>query len=295
MITICGRKVMPRKGRKTQTINICSEENLRGQYDYIVRIRPPFINEDTLRKQNFESIEALVQYLKTNHLGTVEKYPPLRTLHESERQSELVTGTVSTWLEQAITVVEQSINQIVHEFIYYPYLHRVEHSVHCELYKILSNQRQFMMALPIEGWLSQSVHKEWPEWTHRPEKGNRRGNFDLCILSPEDIETCSIKDFRGGRVKPSIVIEIGLDYKFDHLKGDASKIINSKIKCGYLVHLLREGVNDDFDSVEELLLKLEHEHSNLRTAYVRVTGSRVAYKLIGDARITKIEKRMQKP
>ena len=280
-----------RRGTKTQTINICTEENVVSLYDYIVRIRHPFITEDTLRNQNFESIEAFVQYLKTKHLGTIEKYPHLRSLHEFERQPEMITGVTSSWIEEAVSVVEQSINQFVREFIYYPYLHRVEHSIHCELYRILSNQRLFMMKIPIERWLSQPVQKEWPEWTPRPEKGNRRGNFDLCIVSPDDTKTCLFSDFREGRVKPPIVIEMGLDYGLSHLKGDATKIINSKIKYGYLVHLLREEVVDDFNSVEDFLLTLEREHNNVKTAYARVTSSHVAYKLIGDTEITKFEKK----
>ena len=286
MITICGRKVMFRKGPKTQTINICTEQNVRSLYDYTLRLRPPFITEDTLGSQNFESIEALVQYLKSKHHGTIEKYPSSKTLHGLERQPELVTG-ISSWIEGAAIVVEHSINQLIHEFIYYPYLHRVEHSIHCELYRILSNQRMFMMMFPVGGWLSQPIHKEWREWTPRPEKGNSRGNFDLCILSPEDTKKCTIRDFREGRLKPSIVIEIGLDYGFEHLKRDAAKIINSKIRYGYLIHLLREEVNGDFDSVEKLLLDLEREDNNLRTAYARVNSSQVAYKLIGDAKIKK--------
>jgi hypothetical protein len=291
MINICNRKVMPRKGTKTQTINICTEENVRGQYDYIIRLRPPFINDDMLKNKNFESIEAFVRYLEKKHHGTVEKTPDSKALQESERQSEMGTGLASSWIEEAVSVVEQSINQFVREFIYYPYLHRVEHSIHCELYRILSNQRLFMMKIPIERWLSQPVQKEWPEWIPRPEKGNRRGNFDLCIVSPDDTKTCLFSDFREGRVKPPIVIELGLDYGLSHLKGDATKIINSKIKYGYLVHLLREEVVDDFNSVEDFLLTLEREHNNVKTAYARVTISHVAYKLIGDTQITKFEKK----
>lgn len=295
MITICGRKVMLRRGPKTQTINICTEEDIHRQYDYTIRLRPPFINEDTLRSQNFESIDALVQYLKTKHLGTIEKYPSSKTLHEPKRQPEKVTGIASSWIEQATSVVEHSINQLIREFINHPYLHRVEHSLHCELYRILSNQRLFMTTFPVEGWVSQPVHKEWPEWTPRPEKGNRRGNFDLCILSPDDTKTCSFRDFREGRVKPCIVIEIGLDYGLGHLRGDANKIINSKIKYGYLVHLLREEVVGDFNSVEKFLLNVEHEHNNLGTAYAWVASSHVAYKLISDTKITKFEKKTKKP
>jgi hypothetical protein len=36
------------------------------------------------------------------------------------------------------------------------------------------------------------------------------------------------------------VIEIGLDYDAEHLANDAKKLINSKPRHGYLIHLVRE-------------------------------------------------------
>jgi len=60
MITKCGRKIKIRTGAKTQTVNIYTEKNVHGQYDYRVRFQPPSINEDILKDFQAESIEELV-------------------------------------------------------------------------------------------------------------------------------------------------------------------------------------------------------------------------------------------
>jgi hypothetical protein len=290
-LSICGRNVFCRRGTKTQTVNICTEENVRNSYDYIVRLQQPFIIEDELKKHNFESIDAFVHYLVEERHGCIERMPDSKKGQQDGEKAENTKDYGSSRIEEAITIVEQSINQLVQDFIQFPYLHRVEHSLHCELFRLLSNQRLFMTKLPIDGWLSQPIHKEWPEWMPRPEKGNIRGNFDFAIILPEDFNTCLLKDYRNGRIKPPIVIEIGLDYGIDHLKGDANKIINSNIIQGYLVHLLRDEKVSDLESLEDFLLTAERDHSSLKTAYAGVTKALVAYKLIGDTIITKKIKR----
>ena len=73
MITICGRKVKVDTRTKSQTVNICSSANIHGQYDYVVRLRPPFVAAETLLRQTFNSIEDLVRYLERHHSGEIEK------------------------------------------------------------------------------------------------------------------------------------------------------------------------------------------------------------------------------
>ena len=73
VIDICGRKVKVQTGTKSQTVNICSNANIHGQYDYIVRLRPPFISTETLLRQTFSSIEDLVRYLECDHAGEIEQ------------------------------------------------------------------------------------------------------------------------------------------------------------------------------------------------------------------------------
>lgn len=75
MITICGRKVKICTGQKSQTVNVCTADNVNGKYDYIVRLRQPFISESMLNERSFSSIDDLIQYLRSQHFGEVEKPP----------------------------------------------------------------------------------------------------------------------------------------------------------------------------------------------------------------------------
>ncbi|GMT50264.1 MAG: hypothetical protein IEMM0008_1803 [bacterium] len=192
------------------------------------------------------------------------------------------TEQSSEWKEKVKEIVERSIDQFILDFIDFPYLHRVEHSIHCELYRILSNGRLLGNQYPLgDDSISQAVHKEWPEYKPRPEKGNRRGNFDLGILSPEQLKQSTIKDFRYGRIKPFIAIELGLDYKLDHLDQDLYKLKNSEIKHGYLIHLVREQyVSDHFNEMEGFIL--EDINDPVKVAYARISDSMIYYKLVQD-------------
>ena len=147
------------------------------------------------------------------------------------------------WLDRAILTVESAIDALILEFLEMPFLHRVEHSLHARLFQILVTQRIFADSLRIgdTDYYTQPVHKEWPETIARPEKNGRRGNFDLAILSPKDLEGASLDDFRHGRgsIVPKVVIEIGLDYGIDHLNQDIFKLENSGIVAPYIVDLSR--------------------------------------------------------
>ena len=46
------------------------------------------------------------------------------------------------WLPLATELVERSINQLIQEFRNSPYLHRVEHSIHCQLFHIMMSHEQ---------------------------------------------------------------------------------------------------------------------------------------------------------
>jgi len=81
------------------------------------------------------------------------------------------------------------------------------------------------------------IHKEWPETIARPDKNDRRGNFDLAILNPVDIRKHTVTDFTNGHISPAFVVELGLNYGLDHLTNDYTKLINSNCNQGYLVHL----------------------------------------------------------
>lgn len=301
MIRICGRKVKAQTGKKTQTVNICTVANIHGIYEYLVRLHPPFITEDTLHQRDLGSIEELVAYLQSSHAGEVEQRPDR---HSESASSRLTQGAVqpstpvpdppakglSSWEQEAKLATERCIDQFVADFMEFPYLHRVEHSIHCELFKMLSSRESLGQRYPMGRWTSQPIHKEWPEYVPRPEKGTRRGNFDLCILAPERFKSCAFNDFREGRIRPSIVIEIGLDYDLEHLQQDAAKLRNSGIENSYLVHLVRQDVADDFEKLEEFLL-----NCGVRNAYARLTSSRAFYKLLDDREIRNVALPLTEP
>jgi hypothetical protein len=188
------------------------------------------------------------------------------------------------WLPQAKSLVEKSIDRLVEEFLEYPYLHRVEHSIHAQLFCIMVSHQELAQRVPLGENLgvTQLVHKEWPETVAR--EGNRRGNFDLAILSPKLLHGCpSIEAFRGGRLHAPIVIEMGLDYDAEHLAGDAKKLINSKPKHAYLLHLVRDIPREE--AAEQIIVGIEAKFG-IKTAYAWKAGSECAFKRVNDKAIT---------
>jgi hypothetical protein len=208
------------------------------------------------------------------------------------RRVKVVTGpksqtvnvcTLSNWEITARRVTEAAIDQLVKEFVRYPYLHRCEHSIHCRLYELMVANKQLAEKLVFSHWVTQPVHKEWPEFIPRP--GHRRGAFDLVVLAPDSVAAASLSDFQDGRIRPSLVIEMGLDYKYEHLSNDEQKLRNSGIADSYLIHLARQDVTDNFPKVESLLLKC-----GFKSAYVcHHRGKTARYKLVGDDSVTEVQ------
>jgi len=293
MSFICGRKVYLVQGKgKSQTVNICTTANKRGKYDLTIRLRPfHFITKEKLDEliRKSKSINELVTQLLDEYSGELERRPednssptPADSTPNSDDPS---FPPPSSWEQNAKVATEQCIDQFVMEFIEFPYLHRREHSIHCELFKILSSRKIFACTHPMGRWTTQPIHKEWPEYLRRQKKG-KRGEFDLCILAPERFLACSSNEFYNGRIRPSIVIEVGLNYSLRHLRADAAKLRNSGIENSFLVHLVREedpGIADDFERVEQFLLECD-----MKAAYARLNSSRVFYKLVNDSAITSV-------
>jgi hypothetical protein len=179
--------------------------------------------------------------------------------------------------------VEQSINRLVKEFLESPYLHRREHSLHAELFNIMMSHAELAQRVPLGNCMAktQLVHKEWPESIARD--GSRRGNFDLVVLTPELLKGCpSIRAFREGHLHAPIVIEMGLDYDAEHLAGDAKKLINSKPKHGYLIHLVRELPREPI--AEQIILGIEPRFE-IKTAYAWMAGGKAAVKFLDEKSI----------
>lgn len=240
----------------------------------------------------------MVEFLRTKYFGQVEK-SPVKNLKASNFHNKMAVPTqaklikassdpvaiCSAWLGRAVESIDKAINDLVLEFTKLPYKHRREHSIHCELFHKLASDPHFA-PFDTGSFSTQPIHKEWPEYISRPEKGNQRGNFDMCIITPESFKGASLDDFINGRIKPSIVIEFGLDYGYDHLIGDMHKLDNSGIEHSYIVHLSRpEAQYYDYNKTEDLILS-----APFKCAYARLDAVSTHYKLLGDKIITRFKR-----
>ncbi len=289
-VAVAGRAVWVVTGSLSQTINVCTPANKQGRYDWIVRLSLEFFvgAEDV---EAFQTVEQLIEWLTEKKSGYVEKQPSEEFLDEEiappvARETASVSLDEIEWIEHAIRLTEMCIDELVWEFLEIPYLHRVEHSVHVRLYELLRTQPFLNRHFPIKGgMLTQPIHKEWPETEPRPEKGNRRGNFDLAVLSPARLQTIGVREFSEGRAEPAIVIEMGLNYCGGHLVSDAEKMINSSVRKGYLVHLVRE----QFEGANmHATIKELSKNPSIKVAYARYANGKKEIKLLNDPDVRSI-------
>ena len=289
-IYIEGRRVFVFKRELSQTVNICDLNNRRGVYDWTVRLyQQKRVKDSDINK--YATIKSLIEWLSKGMNGAIEKQPQEEvdpsTLEPYESD---FTPDDTTWIERAKQIAEECINELVREFLDLPYLHRVEHSIHARLHTLLSAQPHFArhFTLSEDGILTQPIHKEWPETKPRPDKDNRRGNFDLAILPPGQLSKCSCQEFSEGRVAPPIAIEMGLNYGISHLFKDAEKFLNSNIQHGYLVHLIREKQKKQkIQTYNDIITDIRKKVRKARKAG-RICGIHVAF-----AQVIKREKHLK--
>jgi hypothetical protein len=149
------------------------------------------------------------------------------------------------WVTESVDAVESSITKLVDDFLVNPFTHRVEHSLHVQLYQLLSEWDRFkgMYSIGKTRFKTQLIHKEWPETKPRKNEDGtdrRRGSFDLAILAPSQLEEVTeIKQFIYGTIAAPIVIELGLGYTDKHLGDDEIKVLGSDVQHPYLVHFSR--------------------------------------------------------
>jgi hypothetical protein len=277
-VEVDGRKVYLRKGDRSQSINVCDANNRRGVYEHRVYLFPPyFVTESQVVERT--SVDDLVQWLLGERYGQIEEQAPQEEIEEDATIGS--DATEDDWLRQAIFLVEQSIDQLLREFLTNPYSQRVEHSIHARLFTILTSHTHFQQPCPFHGghFLTQPVHKEWPETKRRPE--TRRGNFDLAVLPPGALSSASPDSFRKGLIVAPIAIEIGLDYGVGHLADDQDKLLHSRVPHGYLLHLTRVGADDP--RVTEIVE--DPGSGSIKAGFARITPSNRFVKFVGDARI----------
>jgi hypothetical protein len=236
--TIDGRRIIVRVGSRSQTVSVASVGAETGIYDR--RYRLP-VAGGILTQADIEActnLESLSNLMAERKADDADK--PVRTM-----LPELITVDVvdPEWLRAAVERVEREITKLVDEFVDHPYLHRVEHSLHAQLFAALVGHDVFSRRYRIGSTqhLAQLVHKEWPE-TVRDATVNatKRGSFDLAVIAPQQLALASPEHLRFGRIAAPIVIEMGLNYGHKHLRDDALKLTNSNVPHGYLVHLSRD-------------------------------------------------------
>ncbi len=276
-----GRQVVLVRGTKTQTVNVCTLDAPVGDYEHVYRLP---IAEDVEPADLAELADAAaVHDWVASHRGVEEQQRngrsgrPVLPLVDVEADSD--------WLIAATTAVETVLDDVVTAFLARPYLHRVEHSLHAELYLRLKGQAALRDEFPLRtSEMTQLVHKEWPETRPdlSPGASGKRGAFDLAVMSPEGLAAATLEQFRQGRIAAPIVIEVGLDYGQKHLEGDGKKMLDSGVEVPYLLHLSR--VRDV--NATEIEAYVSAPPGQLRVAYVHHDprgGAR--YKRLGDGEV----------
>ena len=272
LTTVAGRRVKVVRGTKSQTINVCTRANEIGNYEVTYRL-PADVEVTTAEFAGLADLAALDGWALAR-LGDPEVPGQPGA---SAGLSVPPPSADDAWVVSAQAAVDRAITTLVEQFLEDPYLHRVEHSLHTLLHALLKQEPHLsgVFDLATQPHRTQLVHKEWSET--RAELGATgalvKGNFDIGVLSPAQIGTATLKQFRAGRIDAPLAIEVGLDYGCDHLEKDAAKLVHSEVPVPYLLHLSRLKVTDQA-ATEELLCAPE---GALRTAYVHIdpsTGTR---------------------
>lgn len=281
--TVAGRRVKVVRGTKSQTVNVCAESNIVGDYEVTYRL-PANVDISPGELAELADLAALEAWsLARGGDPEVPGQPGAPAV-----LSIPAPVADDSWVVSARAAVDRAITGLVNQFVEDPYLHRVEHSLHTLLHSLLKQQPELADAVPLstQPHRTQLVHKEWPETIadHGSNGAVKRGNFDIGLLTPDQVRKATLKQFRAGRIDVALAIEVGLDYGFKHLEQDANKLRHSHIPVPYLVHFSRINVKDQA-ATEQLLCT---PGGPLRTAYVHIdpdTGSR-RVKHITDTNVT---------
>jgi hypothetical protein len=296
---IGNRRVFIKDGTWTQTVNICDASNRHGNYETVYRItgRECFVRPADVT--HCRTLDQLSNLLVTQHHASLEPgrvtVPVVGVTAATAIRADAASCVQPTplacslndpWLSEARQAVERAIDRLVTEFLDFPYLHRVEHSLHTRLVALMAEEEALAGNFPVGTGLAvtQLIHKEWPETLPRPEKRNRRGNFDLAVLAPQQLAQCpSVADFLTGRLAAPIAVEVGLDYDYAHLAADRDKVLNSRVPFGYLVHLSREWPPDP--RAEQLV---QAPSGDVRAAYGLIVGGRRFCKLVNQPAVIEV-------
>lgn len=275
------RLVVLARRTKTQTVNVCTADNVPGRYEFRYRL-PIGADIEPGDLAELDGLDALRQFLEMRN-GALET--------PDGSQPAQVPAPISVppaddpWVVAAAAATERALDTLVDEFREKPYLHRVEHSLHVRLHALLVEERILAEEVQLKsGERTQLVHKEWPETVPGGPEA-RRGSFDLVVLAPQQLREAELAQFRQGRIEAPIVIEVGLDYGLRHLEQDMSKLLNSGVAHPYVLHLSRVPITPDKQEPVEYAIR--RASSPIKSAYVHIdpgTGG-ARYKRVGQAEI----------
>lgn len=270
-----GRTVRIVTGTLSQTVRLCRGSSGKSGYESVWEIRgaPRFVSTDEVELQ--PTIAALVEFLRNDRHAILRDFDECAELGRSEPEGMPATipvaGVAQAFAAQIEPDIDKCIDQFLRDFLDMPYCHRVEHSIHVQLWNSLSlvnSLRNGYATLGSSGCKTQLVHKEWPETKRRPKKRNRRGNFDLAVLAPGSFETISTAEFGGGWVAPAVAVEVGLNYGRRHLENDIYKLLNSPVPLSYAIHLVRN--DDHLEWAQDLFRAQERRLSTLKGRKIRL-------------------------
>ena len=275
-----GRRIIIHTQR-TQTIKICTAANSPREYERYYRIPASSALDDERLKSEIKRLKTLAELY-----GFIEKSLNGRREPEREQSASSLRSNYmperDSELETIKNAVEGAIDALILEFTRFPYLHRVEHSIHAQLFYIMMrnpclSRHVFMGDDKTKTLL---VHKEWP-WPYM-DSIEKRGNFDFAVLTPEYLrKDCpNIDLFRKSYFCPPIIIEIGLDYGYRHLHEDHKKLSRylKQGSFGYLIHLERERTKN---AQTEKLIETAGA-GGIKTAYALIVDGKIRYKAVND-------------
>ncbi|MEX5635731.1 hypothetical protein [Parafrankia sp. FMc2] len=258
---VAGRRVFVSTGEKTQTVNVCTPANRRGEYEvrYHLPAAARIAAEDLPQLASLTQLEDWLLSVRSARRESPAGAPlPLPSVPAA--------AATEPWLAAVIPLVERAIDTLVDDFVAHPYRHRVEHSLHLALFRGLVENTELDILTPIgtSGSRTGLVHKEWPM---PAGDHDRRGLFDLALLTPDQLAAASLDQFRQGRIVPPIAIELGLDYGHAHLLQDLAGLVGSGVPYGYVVHLSRLAAAKEKAEIEALV---HATHPNVGIAYAHL-------------------------
>jgi hypothetical protein len=254
-----GRRVIVRTGMKSQTVRVCTPQNTPGEYEAVYRLHilSAIAAADV---PEMADLNALRTWLVETRNARQEEPSGQPVVPEAVG----ISAVDEAWLRAAVEKVQRAVDLLVDDFAAHPYRHRVEHSLHLQIYRALADQHLDDLAPVGNSSLRAGlIHKEWPE-TQPGKDADRRGLFDLAVLAPSQLKQASIDQYRQGRIHAPIVVEVGLDYGVAHLRQDLEKLRNSEVPHAYVVHFSRLPASGDVDHL------LTAAYPNIRTAYAHV-------------------------